>query len=206
MPSVIVVDSPPGMTRPSRPSRSRGVRTTRGVAPSLASIFACASKSPWRARTPTTTRLPAAVLEQPVLAQCADLDAGHGGAEAAACVGEALGIVVVRRGLDDRLAGALRILGLEDARADEHALGAELHHQRGVGGGGDAAGGEVHDWELACFRDLADDVERGAQLLGGAGELGAVGCGEAPYALLDRAHVADGLDDVAGAGLALRAD
>src|SRR4051812_11805933 len=175
IPSVIVVDSPPGMTSPSRPSRSAGVRTRFAVAPSASSIFECASKSPWRARTPTTTGLPAAVLEQAVLAERADLDAGHGRAEPAACMGEPLGVVVVCGGLDDRRAGALGILGLEDAGADEHAFGTELHHQRGVGGCRDAAGGEVDDGQLALLGDLADELERGAQVLRGGGELGAVG-------------------------------
>ena len=54
IPSVIVVDSPPGMTSPSRPSRSAGTRTSRTSAPSAARIRACASKPPWSARTPTS--------------------------------------------------------------------------------------------------------------------------------------------------------
>src|SRR4051812_14335530 len=56
MPRVMVVDSPPGMTSPSSPSRSFGVRTSRQSAPSDASTAQWASKSPWRASTPTTTR------------------------------------------------------------------------------------------------------------------------------------------------------
>src|SRR3954468_7826009 len=158
MPSVIVVDSPPGMTSPSRPSRSAGVRTRFAVAPSASSILECASKSPWMARTPTTTGLPAAALEQTVLAERADLDAGHRGAEAATGVREPLGIVVVGGGLDDRGACALGILGLEDAGADEDALRAELHHQRGVGRGGDPAGGEVDNGQLAGLCDRPYEV------------------------------------------------
>ena len=57
----------------------------------------------------------------------------------------ALGVLEVGGGLDDGGGGALGVLGLEDARAHEHALGAQAHHQRGVGRGGDAAGGEQHD-------------------------------------------------------------
>ena len=53
MPSVITVDSPPGMISASRPSRSSGRRTSRACAPSPRTILACASKSPWRARIPT---------------------------------------------------------------------------------------------------------------------------------------------------------
>ena len=47
---------------------------------------------------------------------------------------------------------------LEDAGADEDALGAELHHHRGVGRGGDAAGREEHDRELAGLGDLLDEL------------------------------------------------
>ncbi len=46
MPSVIVVDSPPGITSPSSPSRSAGTRTSRTSAPRPRSILECASKSP----------------------------------------------------------------------------------------------------------------------------------------------------------------
>ena len=48
-------------------------------------------------------------------------------------VGELVGIPEMRRCPDDRLALAGRVLGLEDAAADEDRLGAELHHQRDVG-------------------------------------------------------------------------
>ena len=41
--------------------------------------------------------------------------------------------------------GLAKVVGIlhEDAGADEHGLGSQLHNQRGVGGGGDAAGREV---------------------------------------------------------------
>src|SRR5215211_3436699 len=57
MPSVMVVDSPPGITRPSRPSRSAAVRTSRASAPSRPSRPAWASKSPCMASTPIVGRL-----------------------------------------------------------------------------------------------------------------------------------------------------
>src|SRR4051794_39431504 len=150
MPSVIVVDSPPGITSASRPSRSAGVRTMRASAPSRTSTPAWASKSPWMARTPTTkVRLPAAVLDEALLAELRDLDTAHRRAQVARGGSDSLGIVVVGGGLDDGGRRALGILRLEDARADEHALGAELHHQRCVGRSGDAAGREVDDGQLA---------------------------------------------------------
>ena len=85
-----------------------------------------------------------------------------------------VGVVVERGGLHDGGGAQRRVAGLEDARADEHALGAELHHHRGVGGGGDAAGGEQHDRQLAQPGDLGDEVVRRAQLLGGHEQLGLV--------------------------------
>ena len=50
-----------------------------------------------------------------------------------------------------RLPGSL---GLEDSRADEHRFGAELQHQRGVGGSGDAAGGKIRHGQLAVLAPL----------------------------------------------------
>src|SRR5205807_6496962 len=121
---------------PSSPSTSAGVRTSRASAPSSASTPACASKSPWRASTPIVTPLPAAGLDESLLAERRYLDAGHRRAEVARGASHALRVVVVGRGLDDRRGSALGVLGLEDPGADEHTLGAELHHERGVGRGG----------------------------------------------------------------------
>ena len=64
-----------------------------------------------------------------------------------------------------------RVLALEDPRADEVALGAELHHQRRVGGGRDAPGAEQRHGEPAALGDVAHDVERRAVLLRRGGEL-----------------------------------
>ena len=89
---------------------------------------------------------------------------------------------------------------------DEHRLRAELHHERGVGRRRDAAGAEQRHGQLAALGDLLHELDRRAQLLGPAVELGVVGDGEAPDVAEDRAQVAHRLDDVAGAGLALRAD
>src|SRR5688572_21010920 len=189
IPSVIVVDSPPGITRPSRPSSPAGVRTSRTSAPSPRSIRAWAWKSPCRARTPTSGMvLPAPVGEQLAFLELARLEGGHRGAEALRGARDARRVLEVGGGLDDR-AGADRGLGgLEDARADEHALGAELHHQRRVGRGGDAAGAEQHDRELAVARDLADQVKRRLVLLGGRRELGVVHHGQRADLAVDAAH------------------
>src|SRR5512132_723593 len=141
IPSVIVVDSPPGITSASSPSRSRGTRTSRGSAPSSRSSRPWASKSPCSARTPTTgaMELPAPVGEELLLPELARLQRGHGRAEALGRAGDPVGVLEVGGRLDDRLRARGGVLRLEDAGADEVALGAELHHQRGVRRGGDAA-------------------------------------------------------------------
>ena len=54
--------------------------------------------------------------------------------------------------------------------------------------------------------DLLDEVDRRLEALGPPVALGGIGRRELPDVTEDRPQVADGLDDVAGAGLALRAD
>ena len=82
---------------------------------------------------------------------------------------------------------------------------AELHHERGVGGRGDAAGGEVDDGQLArpCHLSPARTARPAPSPPPSARPRA---CAVAPDVIPQRAHVAHGLDDVAGAGLALRAD
>jgi hypothetical protein len=58
------------------------------------------------------------------------------------------------------------VAGLEDARTHEDAVGAELHHHRGIRGGRDATGGEQHDGELAGLGDLLDELVRRLEFLG----------------------------------------
>ena len=52
---MIVVDSPPGITRPSSPSSSSGSRTSTTSAPSRRSTCACSRNAPCRASTPIRT-------------------------------------------------------------------------------------------------------------------------------------------------------
>ena len=99
---------------------------------------------------------------------------------------------------------------LEDAAADEDAVAAQLHHEGGVSGGRHAAGGEVDDGQAAQLGRLLEQGHVAAKLAGqgGNGQVAALGEGGlgAGDAGVDGADVLDGLDDVAGAGLALGAD
>src|SRR4051812_32088427 len=77
--------------------------------------------------------LPAPLGEPVRLRDVGDVDADHRLAQAAGNLREHVGVVVERGRLDDRGRPLLRVAGLEDAGADEHTLGTELHHHRGVG-------------------------------------------------------------------------
>src|SRR6476619_6770908 len=119
----IVVDSPPGIARQSTSASCAGVRTSTGVAPSAAKAFACSRKSPCKASTPAFIALPAAVLQARL--ERADLQALHRVADGAGDPPGHVGLREVGRRLDDRPGHHGRVLGLEDARADEHAVDAE---------------------------------------------------------------------------------
>jgi len=86
------------------------------------------------------------------------------------------------------------------------AVGAELHHQRRVRRRGDAAGREVGHRQLLVLGDPRDQLVRHAQLDGLALQQRALEALQRADARHQRAHVAHGLDDVAGAGFALGAD
>ena len=98
------------------------------------------------------------------------------------------------------------IVALEDARTDEDSLGTELHRQGGVGGRGDTTGAEEGNRKPAGLGDLLHQRQRCLQLLGPLEELGRIGLTDLADVADDVAEVTNCLDDVAGAGLALRAN
>src|SRR6188474_1139130 len=142
MPIEIVVLSPPGITSPSRSVMSRGVLTSLTAAPRSRRARSCASNPPWIARTPRRSSGTAVLQQRVGGGQLGNLEARHGLTETDRGRCHPLRVVEVRGRLDDRLGAPLGIRALEDARADEVALGAELHHQRRVGRRSDAAGTE----------------------------------------------------------------
>src|SRR5690349_10712666 len=119
----MVVLSPPGMISPSSPASCSGRRTSTASAPSSRRRWACSRKAPWRARTPILMAdLPAAASQQLFLGDGADLQTGHGLAQALGHFDQDLGVVEVGGGLDDGLGVRRRVAGLEDAGAHEHAV------------------------------------------------------------------------------------
>src|SRR5262245_57869223 len=167
-----VVLSPPGITRPARPWSSPGFRTSAVATPRRASARAWAAKSPWRARTPmgrpfsALTSLPPAGLEELLLRDLRGLEADHRLAQVLRHLGQHVGVLVVRGGLDDGPGSDRRVGRLEDARADEDRLGPELHHERGVRRRGDAAGREVRHRQVAFAGEPADPLVGRPEALG----------------------------------------
>ena len=102
---------------------------------------------------------PAAFGQALRLGDVGDVDADHRFAEPAttlATMSASLKYVVASTIARAR---TRRITRLEDAGADEHTVGAELHHQRSIGRGCDPAGGEQDDRKLARLRTLTHELE-----------------------------------------------
>src|SRR5437867_7718904 len=207
-----VVLSPPGMMRPSTWSSWRGSLTSTDSSPSRSRTLPWRPKSPWRASTPIAMpllprrALPAARLEQVRLLELGRLDTGHGIAEVLGDLGQNIGVLEVRRRLDHCLGPRRRIGRLENAGAHEDGLGAELHHERGIGWRGNAPRGEIRHGQLAVLGDPAQELIGRAQVLGLGHQLLRAQRLEPPDAGDHGAHVADRLHDIAGARLALGAD
>lgn len=154
--------------------------------------------------------LPAAAGELLLRLHGVTVDTNHGLTKAGAALSKDLGVAVVGDGTDNGLGALGRVARLEDAAADEDAVAAQLHHESGVGRGGNTTGGKVDDGETAQLGGLAQQLDVDLELAGELAEAddaalgqGGLGLGNLP---VDRLHVADGLDDVAGAGLALGPD
>src|ERR1700675_4628648 len=212
---VIVVLSPPGSTMPSSPSRSSRVRTSRVRAPAFSSARTCSANAPCIARTPmrglsvfleADADLPASGSEQLILGDRGDLETIHRLPQSRGDLGQLFRLVEVSRGRNDRLGTLQGVLGLEDAGPDENSVYTELHHQRRVRRRRDPARGEVDDRQAAEALALGENVDGGADQLGFVHELGVVESLQLANAGVHGARVADGLNDVSGARLALGPD
>ena len=168
-----MVDSPPGITRQSTSARSLGGadldrrRAGRRRARERAHGSHPGARGRRLSRWSTLRRLPAAGLEQTASSpSLLDLETGHRVAEAARDLRQHVGS---RSAWSPRRSRAPSWRGSSDLKMpepDEHAVDAELHHQRGVGRRGDAAGGEVHDRAACpCSATIAHQLDRRAELL-----------------------------------------
>src|SRR2546430_2657676 len=206
----IVVLSPPGMISASISSSCSGCRTSTPSTPSRSSVARCSAKSPWRPRTPARAvsgrRSPTAAGKSFCHRDRLEREPAHRLAEPARDLGDELGVAEVRGRFDDRLRATRRIRRLEDARTDEVALCAELHHQCSVSRTRDPSGAEQDDRELAILRDLAHEFDRHSKLFRLLLKGVRTEFGELLDPFGDRAYVGDRLDDVPRSGLAFAPD
>src|ERR1035437_9009501 len=151
-------------------------------------------------------RLPAPGREALGIGDRLQRDSAHGCPQALRDLGQDLRVVEMGGGLDDRVRHPGRLLALEDARAHEHAVRPQLHRECRVRGGGDPAGDEVDHRQGAGAGDLADELDRSAELLRGGEQLVLAHRREPSQLRVDGADVTDRLNDVAGARLALGTD
>ena len=141
----IVVDSPPGMIRPSTPSRSAGVAHLDRLVAQPADRGAVLPEGALEREHADRRHATSRACGRSCSARRAPPSCGPtiGSPRPRETSRDRLRVAEVGRRLDDRAGARRRVARLEDAGADEHAVGAELHHHRGVGRGGDAAGGEA---------------------------------------------------------------
>src|SRR5450756_2797080 len=98
---LIAVDSPPGMTRPTRSASCSGRRMATTSTPSDSSATTCSRKAPWSARTPIFT-LSATLLHALGVRDVRDVDPDHGLAEVAGDPRDDVRVLEMRGRLDDR--------------------------------------------------------------------------------------------------------
>src|SRR5664280_3899319 len=153
----MVVDSPPGMIKPSSPDRCAGRRTSAVCTPKRLSMARCSEKSPWMAKTPIFivftgrgARSGALVNTLPTtpgnllgFGHLRNIASHHRLAQVLADLSQDGGILVMGHGLDNGGRPFGRVAGLEDAGADKHTIHAQLHHQGCIRRRGHSAGCEV---------------------------------------------------------------
>lgn len=158
------------------------------------------------------THLPATASKLVTLRHLANIDTNHSLTETHADLSKNLGVLVVSNGLDNSTGTLLSIARLEDTRANEDTIAAQLHHKRRIGGSSNTTSGEVDNGQTAELGGLADKLVGSLDFTGEGAELGlGVRTGKEDAAGLgdlcaDGAHVLHGLDDISGAGFTLGAD
>src|SRR5438874_1428216 len=157
---------------------------------------------------------PSALLQHVSFGDGGDCESLHRAGALLAGLEQDLGIVVMSGRADYGAGAALGFfwwskvdrVGHEDAGTDENGLGAELTHERSVGGSGNAAGRKVWHRQLASFGYNAHQLIGGAEILGGGIKLFLAKHREPTHLFHDLAHVFHRMDDVTGSGFTLGPD
>ncbi|CDN43164.1 hypothetical protein BN871_CM_00100 [Paenibacillus sp. P22] len=149
------------------------------------------------------SRLPAPVGHALMRRQLGDLDAFHRAAEVFGYFGDQLVVRIVSRRFHDGAGEFLRVVGLEDAGADEYAVSAQMHHQSRIGWRSHAACSEVDDRKLARLVHIEQQLVVDAQVFGFRIQLVLGQAFDLADLARDQAHVANGFNNVARSRLAL---
>lgn len=138
------------------------------------------------------------------------VDTNHGLTETSADLSKDLGIAEVSGSSDDGLGALSWVARLENTTADEDTVTAELHHESGISGGSNTTSGEVDNRQAAELGGLAQELSINLQLTSHLTDADDTALGESSLGLsnllVNRLHVANGLDNVAGTSLTLGAD
>lgn len=138
------------------------------------------------------------------------VDTDHGLTETGAGLSNNLGILEVSGGLDNSLGALGWVARLEDAAADKDTVATELHHEGSVSGGSNTASGEVDNGQATELGSLAQKLSVDLELAGHFTDADDAPLGESSLGLsnllVDRLHVANGLDDIASPGFTLGPD
>ena len=153
----MVVLSPPGNNQPVHFSRSAADRTSTGSAPARCERFAMRLEVALEGKH-TNLLFRTCSIYQPRV--CSSSDSGSfaisrpniADAQLFARFQQLHRIVVVRCRFHDRPGARFGIGRFEDSRSNKYSLGAQLHHQRRVGGRRDAARREVRHRQFAMLR------------------------------------------------------
>jgi hypothetical protein len=117
-----------------------------------------------------------------------------------------LRILKVRNSLHNRLRPLRRIPRLKDTRPDKHTITTQLHHQRRIRRRRHTPRRKVNHGQPPQLSSLLKQLKRRRDLLSQDAQLGVRHARGVRDLRVDGAHVADCLDDVAGAGFAFGAD
>merc|ERR1719411_2497902 len=113
-----------------------------------------------------------------------------------------MGVVEVRHSLHYRSGTLGRFLRLEDSRANENAIHAELHHESCVRRCRNSSCSEIDHRKFSMFVDILDKMERGLHFFGVGIQLGLVHGSDLAYFSQHSSSMLHSLPDVTSARFA----
>lgn len=141
-----------------------------------------------------------------------NINANNSLTQTLANLSEDLGVLEVGSSLNNSTSTLLGVTRLEDTRANEDTVAAQLHHQCRISGSSNTPSGEVNNGQTALLSTLTDKLVGGLKLTGISAQLRLrvsarlKDTSSTANLGIDSAHVLNGLNDITGTGLTLGAD